>query len=214
MAISADLFSTLKDEILTGKLISGQKLTEKVICDKYCVSRTPVREALQKLEMEGLVESIPNRGFFVLGLTQQDYIDMFTLRKIYEIQAITWAIERITDEEMDELKELYEFMEFYTMKEDVSKMLIINNNFHQTIYSASHNRMLKNLLSSYQEMLKHVENPAQKKEGYLREVFKEHKAIFDAFTAKDKEAGIAAMQAHMDNSKSRYIKSMKIKNMA
>ncbi len=211
MAISADLFSTLKDEILTGKLISGQKLTEKVICDKYGVSRTPVREALQKLEMEGLVESIPNRGFFVLGLTQQDYIDMFTLRKIYEIQAITWAIERITDDEMDALKELYEFMEFYTMKEDVAKMLIINNNFHQTIYSASHNRMLKNLLSSYQEMLKHVENPAHKKEGYLLEVFKEHKAIFDAFAARDKEAGIAAMEMHMDNSKQRYIKSMNIK---
>lgn len=211
MAISADLFSTLKDEILTGKLISGQKLTEKVICDKYGVSRTPVREALQKLEMEGLVESIPNRGFFVLGLTQQDYIDMFTLRKIYEIQAITWAIERITDDEMDALKELYEFMEFYTMKEDVAKMLIINNNFHQTIYSASHNRMLKNLLSSYQEMLKHVENPAHKKEGYLLEVFKEHKAIFEAFAARDKEAGIAAMQMHMDNSKQRYIKSMNIK---
>lgn len=211
MAISADLFSTLKDEILTGKLISGQKLTEKVICDKYGVSRTPVREALQKLEMEGLVESIPNRGFFVLGLTQQDYIDMFTLRKIYEIQAIAWAIERITDDEMDALKELYEFMEFYTMKEDVAKMLIINNNFHQTIYSASHNRMLKNLLSSYQEMLKHVENPAHKKEGYLLEVFKEHKAIFDAFAARDKEAGIAAMEMHMDNSKQRYIKSMNIK---
>ena len=211
MAISADLFSTLKDEILTGKLISGQKLTEKVICDKYGVSRTPVREALQKLEMEGLVESIPNRGFFVLGLTQQDYIDMFTLRKIYEIQAITWAIERITDDELDALKELYEFMEFYTMKEDVAKMLIINNNFHQTIYSASHNRMLKNLLSSYQEMLKHVENPAHKKEGYLLEVFKEHKAIFDAFAARDKEAGIAAMEMHMDNSKQRYIKSMNIK---
>ena len=99
MAISTDLFSTLKDEILQGKLLSGQKLTEKVICEKYQISRTPVREALHKLEMEGLVESIPNRGFFVLGLTDQDYMDMFTLRKVYEVQATQWAIQRITKEE-------------------------------------------------------------------------------------------------------------------
>lgn len=208
MAISTDLFSTLKEDILTGKLISGQKLTEKVLCDKYGISRTPVREALLKLEMEGLVESQPNRGYFVLGLKHQDYIDMFTLRKIYEIQAITWAIERITEEEMDDLKELYEFMEFYTMKKDVAKMLIINNNFHQMIYTASHNRMLKNLLSSYQEMLKHVKNPAQKKSTYLMDVFKEHKAIFEAFTANDVEAGIKAMENHMDNSKLRYLRSL------
>ena len=87
MAISDNLFSTIKDDILTGKLKSGEKLTEKVICNQYSISRTPVREALQKLEMEGLVESIPNRGFFVLGLTVRDYEDMFTLRKLYEIQA-------------------------------------------------------------------------------------------------------------------------------
>ena len=204
MAISTDLFSTLKDEILQGKLLSGQKLTEKVICEKYQISRTPVREALHKLEMEGLVESIPNRGFFVLGLTEQDYLDMFTLRKVYEVQATQWAIQRITPEEFEELEELFEFMEFYTMKQDVAKMLTINMNFHQKIYAASHNRMLKNLLSSYQEMLKHRESPVVKSDNYLLEVFSEHKAIFEAFKKRDVEAGIIAMSIHMDNSMARY----------
>lgn len=204
MAISTDLFSTLKDEILQGKLLSGQKLTEKVICEKYQISRTPVREALHKLEMEGLVESIPNRGFFVLGLTDQDYMDMFTLRKVYEVQATQWAIQRITKEELEELEELFEFMEFYTMKKDIAKMLTINMNFHQKIYAASHNRMLKNLLSSYQEMLKHRENPVAKSDTYLLEVFSEHKAIFEAFKNRDVEAGMAAMSIHMDNSMARY----------
>lgn len=206
MAIAADLFTTLKDEILQGRLLSGQKLTEKVLCDKYQISRTPVREALHKLEMEGLVESIPNRGFYVLGLAEQDYLDMFTLRKIYEIQAVTWAIERITDEELEELEELFEFMEFYTMKKDVAKMLTINMNFHQKIYNASHNRMLKNLLSSYQEMLKHIENPSTPKDSYLDEVFNEHREIFNAFKNKDIEAGRIAMANHMDCARDRYIK--------
>lgn len=210
MAISADLYSTLKDDILDGSLKSGYKLTEKILCDKYHVSRTPVREALQKLEMEGLVESIPNRGFFVLGLSKQDYLDMFTLRKVYEVQAITWAIERISDEELEDLEELYEFMEFYTMKNDTGKMLTINMNFHQMIYTASHNRMLKNLLSSYQEMLKHAENPFKNhNDDYLKDVFAEHSKIFEAFKNRDVNAGIAAMTEHMDNSKKRYLANMK-----
>ena len=112
MAISDNLFSTIKDDILTGKLKSGEKLTEKVICNQYSISRTPVREALQKLEMEGLVESIPNRGFFVLGLTARDYEDMFTLRKLYEIQAFSWAVERASDQERESIEELFELMEF------------------------------------------------------------------------------------------------------
>jgi GntR family transcriptional regulator, rspAB operon transcriptional repressor len=92
--------------------------------------------------MEGLVEMIPNRGAYVLGLSARDMDDMFILRKIYEVQAVRWAIERITDEEMAQLEETFDFMEFYTMKNDVEKMLNINVNFHQTIYKASHNRML------------------------------------------------------------------------
>ncbi len=205
MAISADLFSTLKDKILTGELKSGEKMTEQVICKKYNISRTPVREALQKLEMEGLVESIPNRGFFVLGLTKQDYDDMFTLRQIYEVQAVKWAIERITTPEFEQLEETFEFMEFYTMKKDVAKMLTINMNFHQIIYSASKNRMLKNLLSSYQGLLKHVENNSPKKQNYLYDIFEEHKLIFEAFKNRDVDAGAQAMVSHMLSSKKRYL---------
>lgn len=207
MAISTDLYPTLRDDILDGKLRDGSKLTEKVLCDKYKVSRTPVREALQKLQGDGLVNSIPNRGFFVTGLSKQDYIDMFTLRKIYEIQAIKWAIERITDEQFEELSEIFDFMEFYTKKKDLAKMLTININFHRKIYEASGNRMLKNLLSSYQDMLKHAEVPQQRKpEKYLNIVFEEHRDIFEAFKTRDEKAGVEAMMRHMDNSKERYCK--------
>ncbi|MEG0662227.1 MAG: GntR family transcriptional regulator, partial [Anaerovoracaceae bacterium] len=142
VSLSTDLSIRLKEDILSGRLKKDRKLTEQAICDEYKVSRTPVREALVQLEMEGLVESIPNRGAFVVGLSPQDKEDILTLRKIYEIQATRWAIERITDEEMEELEENFDFMEFYTMKKDIDKMLNINQIFHQMIYKSSHNRML------------------------------------------------------------------------
>lgn len=79
------------------------------------------------------MENILNRGSFVIGLSQQDFEDMFELRKAYEIQAVKWAIERITDDEMEALEETFEFMEFYTLRNDVDKMLTINAGFHQII---------------------------------------------------------------------------------
>lgn len=204
--ISSSLFSQLQRDILTGKLKPGQKLTEQAICKEYKISRTPVREALRQLETEGLVENILNRGAFVVGLSQQDFEDMFQLRKIYEIQAVKWAIERITDEEMDALEETFEFMEFYTLRNDVDKMLTINAGFHQIIYEASHNRMLRQLLSSYQTYFKYRPQEDIDTDNYLTEVLEEHRLIFKAFTEKDPEAGAEAMERHIDGSKKRRCK--------
>lgn len=204
--ISSSLFSQLQKDILTGKLAPGQKLTEQAICQEYKVSRTPVREALRQLETEGLVENILNRGSFVIGLSQQDFEDMFALRKIYEIQAVKWAIERITDDEMEALEETFEFMEFYTLRNDVDKMLTINAGFHQIIYEASHNRMLRQLLSSYQIYFKYRSGEDVYTDNYLSRVLEEHRMIFKAFTEKDIEAGAEAMELHIDNSKKRRCK--------
>ncbi|MEA4923211.1 MAG: GntR family transcriptional regulator [Eubacteriaceae bacterium] len=204
VSLSTDLSVRLKEDILSGKLKKNQKLTEQVICEEYQVSRTPVREALVALESEGLIETIPNRGAFVIGLSDKDMDDIFTLRRIYEVQATRWAIERITDEEMEALEENFDFMEFYTMKKDVDKMLNINVNFHQMIYKASHNRLLRHLLSSYQIYVKHAKTAAMKKDDYLESVLEEHRRIFRAFKDGDVEAGAAAMEEHMINSRKRH----------
>lgn len=204
--LSNSLLGKIQKDILTGKLKPGQKLTEQHLCKTYGVSRTPVREALRQLEMDGLVENILNRGAFVVGLSEQDYADMFELRKAYEIQAVKWAIERITEEQMDQLEETFEFMEFYTLRNDIDKMLTINTGFHQVIYEASQNRMLRKLLSSYQSFLKYKGVESVRDENYLSTVLEEHRAIFMAFKNKDVEAGAAAMERHIDNASSRRLK--------
>ncbi len=204
MALSTDLFSNLRKDILQGKLRQGEKLTEQQICDEYSVSRTPVREAFKQLELEGFIETIPNRGAFVVGFTSQDISDLYELRKSYEVLAMKWAIERITKEEFEKLEEAFEFMEFYTQKKDVEKMLNINMNFHELIYKASHNRMLYHVLSSYQIYIKQSQTTRNDGSGtYLDEVLSEHRAIFEAFKNKDVESGITAISKHLDNAKHR-----------
>ena len=201
--LSNSLLGKLQKDILTGKLKPGDKLTEQELCKAYGVSRTPVREALRQLEADGLVENILNRGAFVVGMSEQDYEDMFELRKAYEVQAVKWAIERITEEEMDRLEETFEFMEFYTLRNDIDKMLTINSGFHQVIYEASHNRMLKKLLSSYQNYLKYTGIESAYDDDYLTTVLEEHRAIFKAFKDKDVKAGTLAMEMHIDRARER-----------
>jgi len=201
--LSGSLFSELQSDILRGRLKQGEKLSEQQICDKYGLSRTPVREAFRQLELEGLIETIPNRGAFVLGLSQEDLQDLFEMRKAYEILAVQWAIERITEEEQEKLEEAYEFMEFYTLKGEADKMLNINMQFHNLIYKASHNRILEHTLSTYQLYLKETESNSAYLDGQLEEVLLEHKKIFDAFINRDPLAGAVAVAAHLDNAKAR-----------
>lgn len=202
-SLSHSLFNQLRADILQGKLKPGEKLTEQRVCSEYVVSRTPVREAFQKLENDGLIETIPNRGAFVVGVTDRDIQDMYELRKAYEAIAVRWAIQRITDEEFKALQEAYEFMEFYTMKKDIEKMLNINMQFHQLIYNAAHNRMLLHTLTNFQIYTKQRRGNKTYADNYLEEVLSEHQEIFQAFVSKDEDAAAAAIIRHLDNAKRR-----------
>lgn len=201
--LSNNLFSQIQIDILSGKIKHGEKLTELSICKKYNVSRTPVREAFRQLESDGLIENIPNRGAFVLGLTKRDISDLFDLRCLFEMQAVQWAIERMNADEIDKLKENIEFMEFYTLKNDVDKVLQFNSVFHNIIYRGTKNRMLFKTLSSYQTYLKHSAPPKTFTGEYLNTILAEHKAIFEAFETHNPAAGRQAMEYHMAQSKLR-----------
>ncbi|MBK5262235.1 MAG: GntR family transcriptional regulator [Peptostreptococcaceae bacterium] len=200
LPLAENLYTQIQMDIIKGILPAGKKLTEQSLCEQYKVSRTPVREALRQLEIEGLVENIPNRGSFVVGFTSQDIKDIYELRKTYEIQAVKWAIERIDDDELDELGEIFEFMEFYTKKHDIDKMLNINSNFHQLIYTSSRNKMLRQVLSSYQMYIKYSRDRSSYSNDYLEIVLEEHRAIYNAFLQKNETLAINAMLSHMENS--------------
>lgn len=203
--LSAGLYSELQRDILSGTIPNGSKLTEQAVCKRYNVSRTPVREAFRQLEADGLIENVPNRGAFVTGLTKRDISDLFDLRGLFEVQAVEWAIKRMTSEDIDALSETVEFMEFYTLKDDVEKVLTFNSQFHGIIYAGTKDRMIQKTLSIYQTYLKHSA-PAKTYTGdYLRTILEEHKAIFEAVESKNPAAGRKAMDYHMEQSKLRRI---------
>ena len=110
------------------------------------------------------------------------------MRKIYEIRRWKWAIERINEEEMDRLEEIFEFMEFYTLRKDIDKMLTINTGFHQVIYEASHNRMLRKLCPRTRTFLKYKGAEAVYEDDYLQTVLEEHRDIFKASAGQRRQS--------------------------
>lgn len=201
--LSANLYTDLQADILSGEFPDNSKLTEQVICKKYNVSRTPVREAFRQLEADGLIENVPNRGAYVTALSKRDISDLFDLRSLFEVQAIEWAIKRMTSDDIDALRETVEFMEFYTLRGDIEKVLMFNSQFHSILYQGTKDRMIQKTLSTYQTYLKHSA-PAKTYTGdYLKIILEEHKAIFDAVESKNPAAGRKAMEYHMEQSKLR-----------
>ena len=133
-------------DIITGKIPNGKRISEQSLSDAYNMSRTPIREILRRIEGNGLCELIPNRGVFAKGMSRKDLEDIAHLKAILEPQVTYWAIERIEDNEMDQLSETFDFMEFYTASNDLDKILRINDGFDLIIYDAAHNDELEKLL--------------------------------------------------------------------
>ncbi len=184
-------------DIITGKIPSGKRINERELCETYNMSRTPIREILRRIEGNGLIKSIPNRGVFAVGLNSQSIDDLYYLKTILEVQCVRWAIERIEDYQMELLEETFDFMQFYTISNDLEKILRINEGFDSIIYNAAHNKELESRLLRYNFLIKYANADVKYPLNYLPTVLEEHRAIFNAFIAKDPDAGAEAAEIHL-----------------
>lgn len=200
MPLSTKIFNILREDILNGRYREGSKLIESKLAKELQVSRTPVREALKQLELEGIVENIPNRGAIVLGISQQDIEDIYTIRNSIEGIAAKWAVERMTEEELEELKEIYDLMDFYVQKNDIEGFAQLNIEFHESIYRATKSRYLEQVLKGLQYYMKRTRMKALQVEGRIQKSQMEHKEILDAFIHRDPEKAQEALTRHLMNS--------------
>ncbi len=195
-SINEKVTETVAIEILTGSLRPGKRIVEQKICDKYGISRTPVRDILKSLESMGLIELLPNRGAIVKGLSARDIDDILYMKSILYPQCVRWAIERITEEEFSMMEETFAFMEFYTVTEDFDKMQKINRGFEAIIYNACHNSELESIMLKYDFFLRYANADVKLPANYLSIVLEEHRAIYEAFQMRNPDLGADAAQAH------------------
>ena len=145
------VFNTLRRAILKGELKPGERLMEIALAERLGVSRTPIREAMRKLELEGLVVMIPRRGAQVANITEKDLNDVLEVRIALEKMAIEKACQLITEKELEELEKAAKAFEKAIDEENVVKLAETDEIFHDIIYNAAGNARLNQVLNNPKE---------------------------------------------------------------
>lgn len=193
------VFNRIREDILSGTYSYGEELKENTIGQELGVSRTPVREALRQLELEGLVTIIPNKGAYVNGITIKDIRDIYEIRSYLEGLCARWACENITKEQVDELEEIIYLSEFHAQKEHYEQILELDNKFHEVIYQASHSKMLNHVLSDFHHYVQRVRKTTLSAMQRAVNSNREHTAILDAIKAHDGDRAEQLAKEHIQN---------------
>ena len=196
-SLGGRVFQRIRDDIRKGKYKEHEELRENTIGKELGVSRTPVREALRQLELEGLVTIIPNKGAYVTGISPKDVKDIYMIRSMLEGLCARWATEYITDEQMEALEETILLSEFHMKREgdyNAEQITVMDGRFHAILYEASNSRILSHVLMDFHKYVQPARQSSVLSEERARKSIREHKQILRAI--KDKDADLAEQLAN------------------
>ena len=205
------VFNTLRQAILRGELKPGERLMEIQLANKLGVSRTPIREAIRKLELEGLVLMIPRRGAEVAEITEKSLRDVLEVRGALEELAVKLACQKITDAEILELRAAEKEFELALKSGDVTKYAEADVKFHDVIYHATNNQRLIQLLFNLREQMYRYRVEYLKRQDAHGNLLAEHKQIIETIAARDMDAAVDAVCQHIDNQVSAVIDTIRMK---
>jgi DNA-binding GntR family transcriptional regulator len=193
------VFNKIREDILSGKYAQSEELKENTIGVELGVSRTPVREALRQLELEGLVTIIPNKGAYVTGISEKDMHDIYIIRSYLEGLCARWACEHITQAQIDELEEIVYLTEFHAKKDHHEQIVELDNKFHETIYEASQSKILNHVLSDFHHYVQRIRKITLASESRAVNSNKEHSAILDAIKNRNGDEAERLAHEHIMN---------------
>ena len=203
------VFQTLRQAILKGELQPGERLMEIKLAEVLGVSRTPIREAIRKLELEGLVVMIPRKGAAVANITEKDTKDVLEVRRTLEMFAVEVVCDRITEEQLQMLKTAAKAFEDAKGSMDLIRIAENDMKFHEIIYAGTQNERLMQMLSNLRENMYRYRIEYLKDANYYDSLVREHQEILDAIESGDKERARESMRAHIDNQQLAVISKIK-----
>lgn len=184
-SLSGKVFHKLQDDILSGRYKVDDELKEKAIGDELGVSRTPVREALRQLELQGLVTITPNKGAHVTGFSKQDLNDIYEIRSVLEGLCAKWAAVKATPEQIEELEEIVYLTRFHVSKGNSQQVFELDNKFHEILYEASGSKVLSSVLSDFHHYVQRVRKATLKSKERSEKSNEEHEKILEAVKSHD-----------------------------
>lgn len=208
------VFNTLRKAILTGQLKPGDRLMEVHLANRLGVSRTPIREAIHKLEQEGLVTMIPRRGAEVARITERSLQDVLEVRRALDALSVELACERITEEQIAELADACEQFEQATHSGDTAAVAKADVAYHDIIVKATGNRRLQQLVNNLAEQMYRYRFVYLKDISQHELLVKEHREILQYIRKRDEQGAAQAARKHIDNQENSMIRQIRLENQS
>lgn len=205
------VFESMRDAILSGVLQPGERLMEIQLAEEMGVSRTPVREAIRKLELENFVVMIPRKGAYVAGVSSKDVADVFEIRSALEGLAAGLAAERITEDELEQMERVL-FCRSNEGDIDLEEVVKSDTDFHALVYSASRNERLIQILANLREQIQRFRATSLAVPGRNKLALEEHRAIVEALRNHDSEEAQALAIAHIVTAENVMFDALSIRN--
>lgn len=191
------VYDRIREDILNGEYKEQEELKETTLGEKMGVSRTPVREALRQLELEGLVEIIPNKGARVTGITKKDIDDIYQIRYLLEGLSARWATEHVTEEQLEKMEETLYLTEFHAAKENFEQVYELDSQFHELMYEASGSKLLNHILSDFHMYVTRVRKTSLASSSRSKNSTKEHWDLLEGIRERDADKAEECAHNHI-----------------
>ena len=204
VSLADQVFEKLENDIIVGVYPRGEVLTELKLVEQLGVSRTPIREALRRLEQERLIKD-SGKGSVVLGITIEDLVDIMEIRQRIEGIAAAYATRNITPEGVEELRRINELQDFYHSKMDLDRLREMDDQFHDTIYELSGSTVFCDTLRPLHKKTQRYRRLANDDPDRVAASVNQHKEIFNAIAAGNAELAQKLIEEHIDTAKKHMI---------
>ena len=198
VSLADQVFEHIERDILSGKYERGEIITESKLSAELGVSRTPIREALRRLEQEQLIEE-SGKGSIVIGISEKDLEDIFLIRKQLECLAASMAAKNHTDEQLAELKETLELQEFYVTKADTEHVKYMDNKFHRILYKLTGSTVFYDTLVPLHRKIQKYRRASLQSKSRAKESVLEHRRVYEAIASRDEDLAAKTVLEHIEN---------------
>ena len=198
VSLADQVFEHIERDILSGKYERGEIIPESKLSAVLGVSRTPIREALRRLEQEHLIEE-SGKGSIVIGISEKDLEDIFLIRKQLECLAASMAAKNHTDEQLAELKETLELQEFYVTKADTEHVKYMDNKFHRILYKLTGSTVFYDTLVPLHRKIQKYRRASLQSKSRAKESVLEHRKVYEAIASRDEDLAAKTVLEHIEN---------------
>ncbi|MBG9443931.1 MULTISPECIES: GntR family transcriptional regulator [Bacillaceae] len=207
ISIRERVYLHIKDLILDGEFKAGDRLVERELAERLNISRTPIREALFRLESQGFVKTVPRKGVIVADISEKEIIEVFTILSSLEVLAAKLAVQKLDDEMKNKftgsIKKVQEFLN--NPEEDAAEL---HRELNHLLYSSAKNVKLYEMLSGLSDYIRAFAKIGHKNPGRAKQSMEEHLKIMEAIVNKEMEMAEYLTKIHIENSKKAYIEAV------